>query len=55
MLQHDVVVLTKAVTESCMVENTELFDFALSAEDMAVIDGIDNFAFTGLDPDTNDF
>ncbi len=55
VLQHDVVVLTKAVTESCMVENTELFDFALSAEDMAVIDGIDNFAFTGLDPDTNDF
>ena len=55
VLQHDVVVLTKAVTESRMVENTELFDFSLSAEDMAVIDSIDNFAFTGLDPDTNDF
>jgi 2,5-diketo-D-gluconate reductase A len=46
------VVFPKSVTRSRVEENFALFDFALSADDMAAITGLDRHERTGPDPDT---
>jgi len=54
-LQRGDVVFPKSVTRSRMEENFALFDFELSATDMADIDGLDRGERTGPDPDTFDY
>lgn len=54
-LQHGVVPLPKSVTPSRIQENTEVFDFCLTAEEMAAIDALPPFGGSGLPPDEVDF
>lgn len=54
ILQHGVLPLPKSVTPSRIEDNTKVFDFELSAEDMAKIDGLPE-VMTGSDPDHIDF
>ena len=50
-LQNGVLPLPKSVTPSRILENTKVFDFEISAEDMAVINGMPYFGGSGLHPD----
>ena len=50
-LQHGVLPLPKSVTESRIIENTKVFDFELSAEDMQAIDDFEEIGFSGFHPD----
>jgi diketogulonate reductase-like aldo/keto reductase len=50
-MQHDVVPLPKSTTPSRIVENSKVFDFELSPEDMAVIDAIEPYGNSGHGPD----
>jgi diketogulonate reductase-like aldo/keto reductase len=54
-LQHEVVTIPKSVRQSRIVENAGVFDFQLSAEDMARIDGLNQNKRFGPDPDNFDF
>ncbi len=49
-LQLGIVVIPKSVTPSRIVENIDLFDFALSDDDMAAIAALDRGARLGPDP-----
>ncbi len=40
VLQHGLLPLPKSITESRIIENTEVFDFEIKEEDMAIIDAI---------------
>lgn len=51
-LQVGNVTIPKSVTPSRIRENLDLFDFELSASEVASIDGLDQGHRTGLDPDT---
>jgi len=51
-LQHGVVTIPKSIREARIRENSDVFDFELSAEDMARIDGLDANHRFGPDPDT---
>ena len=51
-LQHGVAPLPKSVTPSRIKDNTNVFDFVLSAEDMAVIDAMPLTGYLGNNPDT---
>ncbi|MBR5140087.1 MAG: aldo/keto reductase [Clostridia bacterium] len=50
-LQHGVLPLPKSVTEARIIENTKVFDFELSAEDMQAIDDFEEIGFSGFHPD----
>lgn len=50
-LEKGFIPLPKSVTPSRIVENTEIFDFSLSADDLALISEIDIDTGTGYDPD----
>ncbi|RUS47999.1 aldo/keto reductase [Cohnella sp. AR92] len=50
-IQSGVVTIPKSVTPSRIAENGNLFDFELSAEDMAKIDGLNEDRRFGSDPD----
>ena len=50
-IQRGDVVFPKSVTRSRVEENFRLFDFELSADDMAQITGLDRHERTGPDPD----
>ena len=52
-LQHKVVTIPKSENRNRIKENSEIFDFEISEEDMNRIDGLDNGARVG--PDPNDF
>ena len=39
-LQHDVVIIPKSINEQRIKENAGLFDFAISADDMARLDAL---------------
>lgn len=54
-LQKGTVPLPKSVTPSRIMENTDVFDFVISDEDMRVIDALPFCGGTGHDPDKVDF
>jgi diketogulonate reductase-like aldo/keto reductase len=49
-LQHDVVVIPKSADRNRIVENAAVFDFELSAEDMAELDAMNEDLHTSWDP-----
>lgn len=51
VLQSGLNVLTKSVTPARIVENADIFDFELSAEDMATINAMSELGFTGWLPE----
>ena len=51
VLQHGLLPLPKSITESRIIENTEVFDFELKEEDMAIIDAIPFCGGAGINPD----
>ncbi|WP_058302466.1 aldo/keto reductase [Gorillibacterium timonense] len=54
-LQHNIIVIPKSVTPSRIKENADLFDFELTAEDMAKIDALNENKRFGADPDNFNF
>ncbi|CAM4411120.1 aldo/keto reductase [Paenibacillus typhae] len=54
-LQHGIVTIPKSTKELRIQENAALFDFELSDEEMAVIDGLNRDQRVGPDPDNFDF
>jgi len=46
-IQHEAVVIPKSTTPERIKENTEVFDFALSAEEMTIIDQMPEMGFSG--------
>ncbi|MEC0228740.1 aldo/keto reductase [Paenibacillus alba] len=50
-IQHGVVTIPKSVTEHRIRENEAIFDFELSAEDVALIDSLNENKRIGPDPD----
>ena len=50
-LQNGVLPLPKSVTESRIIENTDVFDFEISAEDMNTINSFEVFGESGFHPD----
>ena len=54
-LQMGVLPLPKTVTPARMQANADVFDFALSEEDMAEIAALSDYGFSGHDPDLADF
>ncbi|MBP1996008.1 aldo/keto reductase [Paenibacillus eucommiae] len=51
-LQNGVVTIPKSVKKHRIVENANIFDFSLAAEDMAVIDALNEDSRVGSDPDS---
>ncbi len=54
-LQNEVLPLPKSVTPSRIEENTEVFDFVLSVEDMKIINDMKYCGGSGLNPDEVEF
>lgn len=54
-LQHDVLPLIRTLNSKHLRSNTQVFDFAISSEDMKRIDLMPYMAGSGLDPDSVDF
>ena len=50
-IQNGVIVIPKSVKEHRIRENADIFDFELSAEDMATIDGLNQNKRFGSNPD----
>ncbi len=50
-LQHGVIPLPKSVTPSRILDNTNVFDFEISATDMAVLDTMPQTGYSGYYPD----
>ncbi|MBU3812039.1 MAG: aldo/keto reductase [Candidatus Niameybacter stercoravium] len=55
VLQHGLLPLPKSITESRVIENTEVFDFEIKEEDMAIIDAIPFCGGAGINPDAINF
>lgn len=55
VLQHEILPLPKSITESRIIENTEVFDFEIKEEDMAIIDDIPFCGGAGINPDAINF
>jgi diketogulonate reductase-like aldo/keto reductase len=54
-LQHGVVTIPKSIKEHRIIENADIFDFELSAEDIEKIDGLNQDSRAGSHPDTMRF
>jgi diketogulonate reductase-like aldo/keto reductase len=54
-LQHEVGTIPKSITPHRIIENTQVFDFQISEEDMASIDALNQDKRVGPDPDNIDF
>lgn len=54
-LQHEIVTIPKSVHEERIIQNADIFDFTLSAEDMERIDALNEDKRIGPDPDNFDF
>ncbi|MDN9010631.1 aldo/keto reductase [Brevibacillus laterosporus] len=54
-LQHNVLVIPKSVKKERIIENAGLFDFELTAADMALLDGLNRNQRFGPDPDHFDY
>ena len=54
-LQKGFLPLPKSVTPARILDNTKVFDFVISDEDMAAMDAMENVGWSGLDPDEVDF
>lgn len=54
-LQNGILPLPKSVTPSRIAENTNVFDFVISEEDVAIINEMQPFGGSGLHPDQVDF
>jgi methylglyoxal/glyoxal reductase len=54
-LQNGVVTIPKSINEHRIIENSQVFDFVLSAKDMAEIDALNQDERVGPDPDNFDF
>lgn len=50
-IQNKVVTIPKSIKEQRIIENANIFDFELSSEDMAKIDGLNKDERVGPDPD----
>ncbi|MNP44004.1 Glyoxal reductase [compost metagenome] len=50
-LQNEVLPLPKSVTPSRIKENTEIFDFVISDEDMSTINSMEYCGGSGMNPD----
>lgn len=55
VLQHGLLPLPKSVTESRIIENTHVFDFIISDEDMKTIDALPFCGGSGINPDEVNF
>jgi len=55
VLQHGILPLPKSVTPSRIVENSKIFDFEISSEDMKIIDNIPYCGGQCANPDEVDF
>ena len=54
-LQNGVLPLPKSVTPSHIIENTDVFDFEITAEDMRSINDMPYFGGSGMHPDEVNF
>jgi diketogulonate reductase-like aldo/keto reductase len=52
-LQHGIVTIPKSSKPQRILENSQVFDFEISDEDMALIDGLDENKRVGPDPDVH--
>lgn len=55
LLQKDIVILPKSVHENRIIENSNIFDFELTQEDVNIINSLNMNKRTGPDPDHFDF
>lgn len=55
VLQNGALPLPKSVTPERIEENTHVFDFEISDEDMKQLDSMQNIGFSGMDPNDVDF
>lgn len=54
-LQNEVVTIPKSIKEHRIIENADIFDFELTAEEMETINGLNKNERIGPDPDNFDF
>ena len=54
-LQNEVITIPKSVKEHRIIENADIFDFELSADDMDRLNSLDKNERVGPDPDNFDF
>lgn len=54
-LQNNTLPLPKSVTPSRITDNTKVFDFEISHEDMTFINGFEKIGYSGFHPDELDF
>jgi diketogulonate reductase-like aldo/keto reductase len=54
-LQNGVITIPKTIKENRIIENSSIFDFELSSDDMEKIDGLNKNERVGPDPDNFDF
>ncbi|MEC2715088.1 aldo/keto reductase, partial [Bacillus cereus] len=54
-LQNEVVTIPKSIKEHRIIENANIFDFELSADDMKAIQALNEDRRVGPDPDNFNF